>query len=251
MVRLLYVGVGVVLRQQRESKFDASEFVNKSSPMERKTGLTDAHLTILGLSEEHCLLSLIAGVDEVGRGALFGPVVAAAVILPDEALSELAIAGVTDSKLLSAVQRSTLAAQIRSCAVAYQVCYASVWEIDRLNILQASLLAMKRAVLKLKVAPNLCLIDGNQRVPSLHLPQQTMVKGDQRSLTIAAASILAKVWRDELITRLSTKYPQYNLASNKGYGTPAHRLALQQHGPSRFHRRSFSPCRLTPMVEGL
>lgn len=228
-----------------------SEFCNEPSAIEYETGLTGAQLELLGLSEEHRLLSLIAGVDEVGRGALFGPVVAAAVILRDEALPALAIAGVTDSKLLSAVQRSTLAAQIRSCAVAYQVCYASVREIERLNILQASLLAMKRAVFKLTVAPDLCLIDGNQRVPGLCLPQQTMIKGDQRSLSIAAASILAKVWRDELITRLSSKYPQYNLASNKGYGTPAHRLALQQHGPSRFHRRSFSPCRPTSIVEEL
>ncbi len=185
----------------------------------------------------------IAGVDEVGRGALFGPVVAAAVILPDAVLAELSAAGVTDSKLLTAEQRQTLAIHIRATALDCQVGYASVHEIDRLNILQASLLAMKRAVMKLKVLPDLCLIDGNQNVPGLLLPQQTVIKGDQRSLPIAAASIIAKVWRDELITRLAPKYPQYHLAANKGYGTPSHRRAIQEFGTSRLHRTSFSPCR--------
>ena len=188
-------------------------------------------------------LSVIAGVDEVGRGALLGPVVAAAVILPDAVAPALKAAGVTDSKLLSAGERMELANQIRSSAIEYQIAYASVHEIDRLNILQASLLAMKRAIMRLSVSPQLCLIDGNQRIPGLTHPQQTIVKGDQRSLSIAAASILAKVWRDELITRLDQKYPQYQLASNKGYGTPAHRQAIQQFGLCRQHRRSFSPCR--------
>lgn len=187
--------------------------------------------------------TLTAGVDEVGRGALFGPVVAAAVILSAESLPVLAAAGVTDSKQLGAAQRTALAQQIRAAAVAYHIAYASVGEIDRLNILQASLLAMRRAVSRLAVPPQLCLVDGNQRIPGLALPQQTIVKGDQKSLLIAAASILAKVWRDELIVRLSDRYPAYDLASNKGYGTPAHRRALQQHGPTRFHRASFSPCR--------
>ena len=191
--------------------------------------------------------TLVAGVDEVGRGALFGPVVAAAVILPAAAMITLTAAGVTDSKLLSAERRLVLAEQIRAGALAYRIGSASVWEIDRLNILQASLLAMKRAILKLSVTPDLCLVDGNQCIPGLALPQQTLVKGDQRSLAIASASILAKVWRDALITRLAVKYPQYNLAANKGYGTPSHRAALQVYGPSRWHRRSFSPCRsITP-----
>jgi len=185
----------------------------------------------------------IAGVDEVGRGALFGPVVAAAVILPDEVLPALATAGVTDSKLLLPGQRRSLAGQIRASALACCIGYASVWEIDRLNILQASLLAMKRAILRLAMPPQLCLIDGNQRVPDLPYAQQTVVKGDQKSLVIAAASIIAKVWRDDLITRMAAKYPQYDLASNKGYGTASHRRAIQQFGVSRYHRRSFSPCR--------
>jgi ribonuclease HII len=207
--------------------------------------ISHAHrLSLLGGLQGYPSTTVVAGVDEVGRGALFGPVVAAAVILPADAVEILIMAGVTDSKLLSAERRLVLADQIRAGAVAYQVCYASVWEIDRLNILQASLLAMKRAVLKLPLTPDLCLIDGNQRIPDLMLPQQTLVKGDQRSLAIAAASILAKVWRDALITRLAVKYPQYHLAANKGYGTPSHRAALQTYGASRWHRRSFSPCRL-------
>ncbi|MFM7450359.1 MAG: ribonuclease HII [Leptolyngbyaceae cyanobacterium] len=188
-------------------------------------------------------LSVIAGVDEVGRGALFGPVVAAAVILPERAAPNLQAVGVTDSKLLSAGQRVELAREIRASAIAFQIAYASVYEIDRLNILQASLLAMKRAILRLSVSPRLCLVDGNQRIPDLGYPQQTVVKGDQRLLSIAAASILAKVWRDQLISRLDRRYPQYQLASNKGYGTPAHRQAIYQFGLCRQHRRSFSPCR--------
>lgn len=211
--------------------------------MGRKPKIAIEQLTLLDVTDNLPPPEAIAGVDEVGRGALFGPVVAAAVILPESALADLAAAGVTDSKLLTAEQRQTLAIRIRASALDCQVGYASVYEIDRLNILQASLLAMKRAVMKLKVSPKLCLIDGNQRIPGLHLPQQTVIKGDQRSLPIAAASIIAKVWRDDLITRLAAKYPQYYLASNKGYGTPSHRLAIQQFGASRFHRTSFGPCR--------
>jgi ribonuclease HII len=182
-------------------------------------------------------------VDEVGRGALFGPVVAAACILPSEVLEELVSCGVRDSKQLSAVARSRLAAQIRAAAVDCQIGAASVKEIDRLNILQASLLAMKRAILKLNVRPDLCLVDGNQKIPNLPIAQQTMVKGDSRSIQIAAASIVAKVWRDELIGRMALKYPEYDLTNNKGYGTAKHRLALELYGASVFHRVSFSPCR--------
>lgn len=189
---------------------------------------------------------VVAGVDEVGRGCLFGPVVAAAVILSDAVTTDLTLAGVTDSKQLSPLQRQHLAVQIKALAIDCRIGYASVREIDRLNILQASLLAMKRAILRLKVQPDLCLIDGNQRIPGLELPQQTLVKGDQTSLAIAAASIIAKVWRDELISRLAIHFPQYDLASNKGYGTPTHRRALQQFGPSPYHRSSFSPCQGSP-----
>lgn len=187
---------------------------------------------------------LIAGVDEVGRGALFGPVVAAAVILPRSALQKLAIAGVKDSKQLSHTRRLKLSCEIQKLAISWNIGYATSLEIDQINILQASLLAMKRAVLKLKIQPDLCFIDGRYILPNLQLPQQAMVKGDQRSLEIAAASVVAKVWRDELIVRFAAKYPDYDLLANKGYGTERHRLAIQKHGPSQQHRMSFSPCQL-------
>jgi ribonuclease HII len=184
----------------------------------------------------------VAGVDEVGRGALFGPVVAAAVLLPDSALFVLEQAGVKDSKKLSAQEREHLARQVQRHAIDCRIGIASVREIDRMNILQASLLAMHRAVSRLHPVPELCLIDGNQYVPNLNIPQQTVVKGDQLSLVIAAASIIAKVWRDQLITRLACKYPAYDLASNKGYGTAKHRLAIQTVGICSQHRQSFAPC---------
>lgn len=188
---------------------------------------------------------LVAGVDEVGRGCLFGPVVAAAVILPASVLPQLAYAGVKDSKQLSRLRRLKLAQEIQGLALDWRIGYATSAEIDRINILQASLLAMKRAVLKLKVQPDLCLVDGNQPVPDLPMPQRTMIKGDQRSLEIAAASVVAKVWRDDLIIRLAEKYPNYDLVANKGYGTERHRLALQNYGPSRLHRQSFRPCQVS------
>ena len=185
---------------------------------------------------------LVSGIDEVGRGALFGPVVAAAVLLQARHYPTLMSAGVTDSKQLSPWQREQLVLDIHNAALDYQIGIASVDEIDRLNILQASLLAMKRAVLKLKQQPHQCLIDGNQVIPLLSIPQKTLIKGDRKSVAIAAASILAKVWRDALIIRLASRYPVYDLASNKGYGTQRHRLALQSHGPSPLHRLSFKPC---------
>lgn len=185
----------------------------------------------------------VAGVDEVGRGALFGPVVAAAVILPDQALKDLAVAGVTDSKKLSASQREKLALYIQSRALDYRIGVASVREIDRLNILRASLLAMQRAILRLNPIPKICLVDGNQRIPQLQIPHETIIRGDSISLAIAAASIMAKVWRDQLIIRLASKYPGYDLATNKGYGTLKHREALKKLGPSPQHRLSFRPCR--------
>lgn len=184
--------------------------------------------------------AFVAGVDEVGRGCLFGPVVAAAVILPTDVSEQLIAAGVKDSKQLNASQRSRLALLIKDLAIDCKIGMASVKEIDRLNILQASLLAMKRAILKLKIQPELCLIDGNQRVPFLPFPQETIVKGDSKSVSIAAASIIAKVWRDDLIVRLAAKYPYYDLTNNKGYGTAKHRLGLQLYGASRQHRQSFN-----------
>ncbi len=188
---------------------------------------------------------LIAGVDEVGRGALFGPVVAAAVVLPlSNSLPQLLTTEIKDSKKLSASKRTQLAKQIIDIAIDWKIGFATTAEIDSFNILQASLLAMKRAVLKLKVQPALCLIDGNQRIKNFSLPQETIVKGDSLSLTIAAASILAKVWRDELIIRLANKYSMYDLERNKGYGSKKHLLAIQNYGISHLHRTSFRPCQI-------
>lgn len=184
----------------------------------------------------------IAGVDEVGRGALFGPVVAGAVILSQSQSEILAKRGVTDSKRLSARTRQTLFDDILKTSVSCAVGLSSVAEIDRINILQASLLAMKRSVSRLSPKPTLCLVDGNQLIPDLDIPQETIIRGDSSSVSIAAASIVAKVWRDRLIIRMARNYPEYDLASNKGYGTRSHREAIAIWGPSRYHRRSFKPC---------
>ncbi|ABA20906.1 RNase HII [Trichormus variabilis ATCC 29413] len=188
---------------------------------------------------------LVAGVDEVGRGALFGPVVAASVILPASSFPQLMTAEIKDSKKLSHSRRVQLAQQISTLAIDWRIGYATTAEIDRINILQATLLAMRRSVKKLKLQPILCLVDGNQPVQDLPILQQTIVKGDERSLNIAAASIMAKVWRDDLIQRLSTKYPMYDLKSNKGYGSKKHLLALEKHGASPLHRQSFRPCQIS------
>jgi ribonuclease HII len=190
-----------------------------------------------------------AGVDEVGRGALFGMVTAAAVILSPSAIESLRDAGVKDSKQLSAKRRERLAIEIQAVATSYCVASADVAEIDRLNILQASLLAMKRAIRGLSIVPDLCLIDGNRSIPDLQLPQQTIVGGDRVEISIAAASILAKVARDRAIIEYDRLYPAYDLARNKGYGSPHHLAALTQYGVTIDHRQSFAPVRLALKAE--
>ena len=190
--------------------------------------------------------TLIAGVDEVGRGSLFGSVVAATVVVPLSELSQLIDIGVKDSKKLSAKKRFELVPLIKEVASDCQISFANVTEIDSLNILQASLLAMKRSVLNLKVTPDICLIDGKFTIPNLSLAQKAVIQGDLRSPVIAAASILAKVWRDELITSLAVEYPEYDLALNKGYPTAAHRLAIKKYGITSEHRRSFKSCQILP-----
>ena len=185
---------------------------------------------------------LVAGIDEVGRGALLGSVVAAAVVLPLSAIPQLQQIGVKDSKKLSAKKRESLIEPIKQIVTHWQIAEATVEEIDRINILQASLLAMKRAVLGLKPVPDVCLVDGKFVILDLSLTQKTIIQGDKKSLAIAAASILAKVWRDNLIINLAREYPQYDLASNKGYPTQKHRLALKQYGASPLHRMSFRTC---------
>jgi len=182
---------------------------------------------------------IIAGVDEVGRGAIFGPVVAAAVILSEESAIYLAQQGVTDSKKLSPARRDALFPEILSHALDSKIGLASVHEIERINILNASLLAMKRAIARLTPSPTLCRIDGNRSIKDLPIPQETIIKGDLLHTEIAAASVIAKVWRDRLITRLDVRFPGYELASNKGYGTVSHRRAIAKLGFSSQHRRTF------------
>ncbi len=181
---------------------------------------------------------LIAGVDEVGRGPLAGPVIACAVILDPEC----PIDGLRDSKRLSSARRQILAEHIREQALAHAVGRAEPEEIDRLNILQASLLAMQRAVHALEVRPRRVLVDGNH-CPELPMPCQAVVKGDDRVPAIAAASILAKVIRDAEMVELDRRHPGYGLAGHKGYPTRAHLEALVRLGPSPIHRRSFAPVR--------
>ncbi len=189
-----------------------------------------------------CEEDLIAGVDEVGRGALFGMVVTAAVILPKTAIIDCQNWGIKDSKKLSARRRELLVPQIQQTAIAYTIGIATVAEIDDLNILQATLLAMRRAIMGLAITPELCLIDGNKSIPDLDIPQQTLIKGEDKSVSIAAASILAKVWRDRLTIELAEIYPMYHLAKNKGYGTAQHLMAIEKYGITPEHRQSFSPC---------
>ena len=179
---------------------------------------------------------LVAGVDEAGRGPLAGPVVAAAVIL-DELKP---IAGLADSKALTAARRERLFDEIRAKALCCSIAEASVEEIDRLNILQATLLAMRRAVQGLRLRPTLALVDGN-RLPQLDMPAEAIVKGDARVAAISAASILAKVTRDRWCAELHDQYPQYGFAGHKGYGTAEHLAALRAHGACPQHRRSFAP----------
>jgi ribonuclease HII len=182
---------------------------------------------------------LVAGVDEAGRGPLAGPVVAAAVILdPNHPVH-----GLADSKVLTALKRERLYDEIRAKALCCSVAQASVEEIDRLNILQATMLAMQRAVQGLRLKPQRVLVDGN-RLPVLDVLAEAIVKGDSLVPAISAASILAKVYRDRGCAELDALYPQYGFARHKGYGTAEHLAALQQHGPCPQHRRSFAPVRV-------
>lgn len=182
---------------------------------------------------------LVAGVDEAGRGPLAGSVVAAAVILDDAN----PIKGLADSKKLSALQREKLYNEIRAKALCVGVGEASVDEIDSLNILQATMLAMQRAVAGLRLKPVLVLVDGN-RIPQLDVLAEAIVQGDAKVQAISAASIIAKVTRDRQCDALHALYPEYGFATHKGYGTAQHMAALQAHGAAPVHRKSFAPVRL-------
>ena len=178
--------------------------------------------------------SAVCGVDEAGRGPLAGPVCAAAVILPEGVI----IDGVNDSKKLSEKKRESLFEVIKSTAVSYCIAYSSVEEIEAINILNATMLAMKRAVEGLSVKADYAMIDGN-KIPALNIDAECIVKGDARSMSIACASILAKVSRDRLLYEYAKEYPQYGFDKHKGYGTAAHRDALIKYGPCPYHRMSF------------
>lgn len=179
-------------------------------------------------------INLICGVDEAGRGPLAGPVCAAAVILP----KNCEIPGLNDSKKLTDKRRRELVPIIKSLAISYGIAFATEQEIDDINILQATFLAMERAIGQLSVKPELALIDGN-REKDFGIPVRSVVHGDSLSASIAAASVLAKVTRDDLMLEMAEKYPQYGFEIHKGYGTKAHYAALTEHGPSEIHRMTF------------
>lgn len=188
------------------------------------------------LTENLSKYPLICGVDEAGRGPLAGPVFAACVILnPDRQID-----GLADSKKISAKKRESLAVTIKECSKAWTIAYASIEEIDQMNILQASLLAMKRAVESLPMVPDIVLVDGNH-CPQLYYPVRSIVKGDSLVPAISAASILAKTARDAEMLVLHNRFPLYGFDQHKGYPTKKHIAALQEHGVSHVHRRSFSP----------
>lgn len=176
----------------------------------------------------------ICGVDEAGRGPLAGPVYAAAVILPQN----FVIPGLNDSKKLSEKRREELFDVITENAIAYSIASVDEKRIDEINILNATFEAMNNAVNSLSISPDFCLIDGN-RIKDMTIPHETIVKGDAKSASIAAASILAKVSRDRFIIEMSQKYPQYGFENNKGYGTAAHNEAILKYGPCEIHRRTF------------
>ncbi len=179
--------------------------------------------------------SCICGVDEAGRGPLAGPVCAAAVILPAGAVIE----GLDDSKKLTEKKRERLYDIIKQTAVAYSVAYGTLEEIETVNILEATYLAMNRAIDGLTVKPDFALIDGNRVPRGIKIPCETIVKGDSKSMSVAAASVLAKVTRDRLMLEYDKKYPEYNFKKHKGYGTKEHTELIKQYGPCEIHRLSF------------
>ncbi len=179
--------------------------------------------------------SCICGVDEAGRGPLAGPVCAAAVILPEGAV----IAGLDDSKKLTEKKRERLYDIIKETAVDYSVAYGTLEEIETVNILEATYLAMNRAIEGLNIKPDFALIDGNRVPRGIKIPCETIVKGDSKSMSVAAASVLAKVTRDRLMLEYDKKYPEYNFKKHKGYGTKEHTELIKQYGPCEIHRLSF------------
>lgn len=200
---------------------------------------------MLDLDKEKSLFKqgykVIAGVDEAGRGPLAGPVVAAAVAIDDSFEITPDLEKVADSKKISAKTREALFSHIKEHALSVKISVVSNLVIDKINILQASFLAMKNAIAKLDLNPDFVLIDGKMKVPDLKIPQEAIIDGDAKVFAIAAASIIAKVSRDYLMTEFDKEYPDYNFAKHKGYGTKMHMEALEEHGPCPIHRFSFAP----------
>lgn len=180
-------------------------------------------------------LTLEAGTDEAGRGCLSGPVVAAAVILPDDFKHQF----LNDSKQLSEKKRKELRPVIEQEALAYSVSFVHQEEVDVLNVLQASIMGMHRAIAQLKIIPEFIIVDGNKFKPYLKIPYQTIVKGDAKFMSIAAASVLAKTYRDDYMEKIHEEFPQYFWKKNKGYPTKQHREAIKQFGITKYHRKSF------------
>lgn len=179
--------------------------------------------------------SLEAGTDEAGRGCLSGPVVAAAVILPDNFTHEF----LNDSKQLSEKKRKELRPYIEEHALAYGVCFIDNEEVDSLNVLQASITGMHRSIDLLKTKPEFIIVDGNKFKPYNEIPYETIVKGDAKYMSIAAASVLAKTYRDDFMEKIHEEFPEYNWKKNKGYPTKEHREAIRLHGATKYHRKSF------------
>ena len=180
-------------------------------------------------------LNLECGTDEAGRGCLAGPVTASAVILPNNFINST----LNDSKLLSEKKRDRLKPIIEETAISYAVAHVFQNEIDKINILNASILAMHKSIERLNPQPNFIIVDGNRFKPYQLIPHQTIIKGDSKFLSIAAASVLAKTYRDEYMAKIHEEFPMYNWIQNKGYPTKEHRLAIQKHGITKYHRKSF------------
>jgi ribonuclease HII len=223
------------------ARVPASQLEKKSQGAKKKRA---AKTPVCGWKHEKRARELgalrVAGLDEVGRGPMFGPVVAAAVILAPDFRLNGRLKGLNDSKKLSEKKRNEFEIQIRANAVAWAIAAVDVETIDRINIRRASLLAMRLAVEQLALSPDYLLIDGIDRI-DWPCPQQSVIQGDATSLSIAAASVLAKVYRDRLLVELDGVYPGYGLASHKGYCCPEHLAALARLGPTPLHRKSFSP----------
>jgi ribonuclease HII len=188
---------------------------------------------MLALKYQEKLLEV--GTDEAGRGCLSGPVVAAAVILPDDFKNSL----LNDSKQLTEKQRQELRPYIEKYAISWAVTYVYQEKIDKINILQSSILAMHQSIEELKVTPEFIIVDGNKFNPFKNIPHKTIVKGDAKFMSIAAASVLAKTYRDDYMEKIHTEFPEYNWKQNKGYPTKQHRAAIREHGITSHHRKSF------------